>query len=124
MKGEMLKEDGDGTLEDSNQDLVTGALELPPFDAPKYREHLEDCDITEEQMIELLRTLDSIMRTFVDLGFGVDAVQLALPELAQLCESSEADAEFSGQEESASAKTDGNTGIFNSAAEVGPPQKE
>lgn len=59
------------------------ASELPPFDDPQYRKHLEGQDITEEQMVELLRIIDSIMRTFVDLGFGVDAVQLALPALAE-----------------------------------------
>jgi hypothetical protein len=46
-----------------------------PLDVNKYRSHVEDFDLTEEQKIELLETLWSIMTAFVDLGFGVDAVQ-------------------------------------------------
>ena len=110
-------------FESAGSELYIGD-ELPPFDDPKYLALLDDSDITQEQAVEFLRALNSILVTCVDLGFGVDAVQLAIPGLAQLCEQSESDAEFSGQEESASAKTDGNTGQFNSAAEVGSPQKE
>jgi hypothetical protein len=49
-----------------------GAL---PLDVKKYQSHLEDFDMTEEQKLELLETLWSIMAAFVDLGFGIDAVQ-------------------------------------------------
>ncbi|MGR9088247.1 MAG: hypothetical protein ACU841_14415 [Gammaproteobacteria bacterium] len=47
----------------------------PPLDVNKYQSHVEDFDLTEEQKLELLETLWSIMTAFVDLGFGADAVQ-------------------------------------------------
>lgn len=96
--------------------------ELPPFDDPKYLALLDESSITEEQAVEFLRALNSILVTCVDLGFGVDAVQLAIPELAQDWESSQEDAEFSGHEESASATTDSSSADFNSAARA--PQKD
>lgn len=95
--------------------------ELPPFDDPKYLALLDESDITEEQAVEFLRALNSILVTCVDLGFGVDAVQLAIPELAQDWESSQEDGEFSGQEDSASATNDSNSAHFNGAAK---PQKD
>lgn len=73
---------------------------------------LGDSDMSEEQVVEFLRILDSILRTFVDLGFGVDAVQLALPALA----------EFASQPDSGTV-THTSTGDFNSAA-AELPQKE
>lgn len=56
---------------------VAPVLELNPED---YREHLDD-DLSEEQQNELLHILWDIMRTMVDIGWGVDNVQLVLPEL-------------------------------------------
>lgn len=51
---------------------ATGSL---PLDVKKYQHHMEEFDLTEEQRIELLQTIWSIMAAFVDIGFGVDAVQ-------------------------------------------------
>ena len=50
----------------------------PPLalDPDEYREHLEDFDLTAEQENELLAVLWNIMRTFVDIGFGLDSVQV------------------------------------------------
>lgn len=39
------------------------------MDLTAYLSELEDFDLTEEQKIELLEILVSIMRTFVELGF-------------------------------------------------------
>ena len=50
----------------------------PPFDPEKYRTYLEDTELSEEQQVEYLKVLWSIMITFVDLGFGVDSVQQVL----------------------------------------------
>jgi hypothetical protein len=61
-------------------EAVTGTLR---FDAGKYREHVDDLDLTEEQKAELLKTLWWIMATFVDLGFRVDSVQYLLPAFAE-----------------------------------------
>lgn len=99
--------------------------DLPPFDDPKYLALLDESDITEEQAVEFLRALNSILVTCVDLGFGVDAVQLAIPELAQDWESSQGDAEFSGQQESLLAKTDSDISAnFNSVAAEAPQKDE
>ncbi|MEW8372665.1 MAG: hypothetical protein AB2722_02050 [Candidatus Thiodiazotropha sp.] len=48
----------------------------PQCDLEKYREHVKDFDLSEEEQAELLQTLWSIMAAFVDLGFGVDSIQL------------------------------------------------
>jgi|GEM_PF-3614173 len=56
----------------------TAPLELDPKD---YTEHLSAFDLTEDQERELLQTLWHIMSIFVDIGWGVDTVQIILPEL-------------------------------------------
>lgn len=48
----------------------------PTCDISKYREHIKDLDLSEDEETELLENLWGIMSTFVDLGFGVDSVQL------------------------------------------------
>jgi hypothetical protein len=59
---------------------LTGTLQ---FDPGKYREHVDDLDLTEVQKAELLKTLWWIMATFVDLGFRVDSVQYLFPAFAE-----------------------------------------
>lgn len=86
----------------------TGATP-PPFDDPKYRAEISDLDLTEEQATEFLRTLDFILRTFVDLGWGVDSVQNFIPALKEI--SSQAQADELEQKK--------NIGEFNSAATKG-----
>ncbi|MEN8129340.1 MAG: hypothetical protein ABFS45_03925 [Pseudomonadota bacterium] len=54
------------------EDIIT-PLTLDP---DKYREHLDEFDLSEEQQNELLETLWNIMRTFVEIGFGLDSVQI------------------------------------------------
>ena len=51
---------------------------IPPLrlDPGKYREHMEDFDLSDEQQHKLLETLWNIMRTFVEIGFGLDSVQM------------------------------------------------
>jgi hypothetical protein len=56
----------------------------PPFDPEKYRSFLEDTELSHEQQTEYLKVLWSIMTAFVELGFGVDSVQQALPALASM----------------------------------------
>jgi hypothetical protein len=48
----------------------------------EYLAFLDDTNLSETQKIELLQTLWSIMSAFVDLAFGTDPVQQALPSLA------------------------------------------
>lgn len=49
---------------------------IPACEPDKYREYVEDFDLSEAAQTELLQTLWSIMAAFVNLGFGVDSVQL------------------------------------------------
>lgn len=65
---------------------ITQCDPLPPLSPPKvdeYREYLDEFEITEDQKTELLSTLWWIMVSFVDMGFGVDAVQRCLPGLKE-----------------------------------------
>lgn len=104
----------------AESDLNKEVSKLPPFDDPKYRKELGD-DITDEQATEFLRALDFILRKFVDLGWGVDAVQLAIPALAEFNKQSESFADFSGADD---FRTDivNKSDNFNSAAQL--PQKD
>ena len=51
------------------------------FNPDDYRHHITEFDLTLEQQNELLETLWHIMSTMVDIGWGVDNIQLMLPEL-------------------------------------------
>ena len=42
----------------------------------KYLEYLDKLDLSEGQKIELLTTLQNILKNFVDRAFGHDAVQM------------------------------------------------
>ena len=44
-------------------------------DTEKYRELIQEFDLSEQEQTELLEILFSIMASFVDLGFGVDSLQ-------------------------------------------------
>jgi hypothetical protein len=57
-------------------------VEPPHCDLDKYREHIEDLDLSQEEQADLLKTIWTIMSAFVDLGFGVDSVQM-LPSSLQ-----------------------------------------
>lgn len=50
--------------------------EILTCDPEKYREHVQDFDLSEEEQAELLQILWSIMAAFVEMGFGVDSAQL------------------------------------------------
>jgi hypothetical protein len=69
----------------TNNELTTHKISSVAcvFDIEKYRQDLEDFDLTDEQTRELLRTLWSIMTNFVELGFGVDSVQYLLAQNSQ-----------------------------------------
>ena len=43
-----------------------------------YREHLEGMEITEEQAAELIHILFDIMRTMIDINFGLNSVQFTV----------------------------------------------
>ena len=50
-------------------------IEPPQCNLEKYGEHIKNFDLSEEDKIELLKTLWMMMATFVDLGIGVDSIQ-------------------------------------------------
>jgi len=56
----------------SQQKHVDGELTCDP---EKYREYLDEFELSEQEEGELLGTLWMIMASFVDMGFGVDSVQ-------------------------------------------------
>ncbi len=53
-------------------------LKLEPDD---YAHHLSEFDLTQDHQNELLQALWYIMSTLVDIGWGVDTVQLLLPDI-------------------------------------------
>ncbi len=63
---------------DSNSTKETTAL--LNFEPDDFRHHLNEFDLNEEQQTELLQSLWTIMNTLVDIGWGVDTVQILLPE--------------------------------------------
>ncbi|OHU89193.1 MULTISPECIES: hypothetical protein [Pseudoalteromonas] len=62
----------------AEENAPTKPLVLFPED---YYSDIQDLDLTPEQANELLSTLWNIMSTMVNIGWGVDTVQIVLPEL-------------------------------------------
>lgn len=54
--------------------MESTANEIPDFelDVERYRPDIAEFNLTEKQEVELLQTLWSIMRTFVEMGFSHD----------------------------------------------------
>lgn len=61
------------------------------FDVDKYMDGLNDWDITNEEKREFLQTLCLIMKTFVDIGWGLDSVQRCIPAMAELSSNTDSD---------------------------------
>ncbi|MBL1261768.1 MAG: recombinase family protein [Thiotrichaceae bacterium] len=61
--------------------IANSAIPSLYLDADLYRDDLRDRSLSKEQEDELLQTLWNIMSIFVDIGCGVDTVQVILPEL-------------------------------------------
>ncbi|WP_086931895.1 hypothetical protein [Agarilytica rhodophyticola] len=68
-------------LRDKNTSSQAEGLPRLKLDPDKYRHHLENMDITEEQANELMATLWQIMSTMVDIGWGVDILNIVLPDI-------------------------------------------
>ncbi|PCJ99556.1 MAG: hypothetical protein COA45_05860 [Zetaproteobacteria bacterium] len=64
-------------------DPKTTETPIPPpeLDVEAYRDELASLGMTAEQEDKLLATLWDIMRTMVDIGYGMDAVQMVVPSL-------------------------------------------
>ncbi len=54
-----------------------------PFDVSRYIDDLKDFDISEAEKVAFLETLCLIMKTFVDIGWGVDSIQRIFPQLTE-----------------------------------------
>ena len=59
------------------------AMQSPTLNPEGYREYLEDFDLDEAEQNELLIVLWNIMRSFVEMGFGLNSVQMLLPAIAE-----------------------------------------
>ncbi|WP_139198882.1 hypothetical protein [Xaviernesmea oryzae] len=58
-----------------NKESHAGEAVRPPalaFDYERYKGQVEDFDMTDDQKRELLETLWSIMKSFVELGFSAE----------------------------------------------------
>lgn len=62
-----------------DEDKPEPAAPPPRLQAEKYKAHLDEMDLSDHQARELLETLWSIMVTFVDIGWGVDSLTIAMP---------------------------------------------
>ena len=65
--------------EETGPPKVLGPGAAPKLDYEEYREQLAKFKLTKEQENELLSTLWDMMRTMVDIGFGLDSVQMVIP---------------------------------------------
>ena len=65
----------------TNSEDQVPSLPPPELDVETYREELASLGMTTEQENKLLETLWNIMRIMVDIGYGMDAVQMVVPAL-------------------------------------------
>jgi len=70
--------------------LETGHKERE-FDLDSYRSEVSDLGLTEEQEEEFLRTIHSILATFVEMGFTADVCGLIFSEFNESSGASNAD---------------------------------
>lgn len=77
--------DQDEQLGPSSPELASDYQSLPilKLEADEYRDDVAAFGMTKAQEDEFLQALWQIMCTFVDLGWGLDSVQMLLPELAE-----------------------------------------
>ena len=91
-----------------SKQLNDQALPRLELNLEDYREQMEEMDFTEEQAQEFLQTLWNIMSTMVDIGWGVDTVQMFLPDIF----------EKAGPDSDNSVKQKGSLQLFNNAAKT------
>lgn len=78
---------------DSATEHPAPSSDVLQLDAQRYTPYLADLELDERQRLETLAALWNIMRAFVDLGFGVSAVQAVLPFMRAASPTSEQDSE-------------------------------
>ncbi len=69
------------TLPETSEQADNRALPKLTLEPDRYREHLSAFELSTQQQNEMMQILWNIMSTMVDIGWGVDTVQLFLPEL-------------------------------------------
>ncbi len=72
------KLDGFGDAADCTYETLAARPSALELDAAKYRADVEEFEMTDAQKTELLETLWSIMRSFVELGFSVNICEQIL----------------------------------------------
>ncbi|MEW7988313.1 MAG: hypothetical protein AB2799_21175 [Candidatus Thiodiazotropha sp.] len=70
-------------IADSPEGLGSNSPKALKLDPEKYRDYLDEFELSEEQQNELLETLWHIMRTFVEIGWGLDSVQSVFSGIAE-----------------------------------------
>jgi hypothetical protein len=56
----------------------------PILDIEKYRTHITEFELTEDQQVELLESLWFIMKSMVEFGFEVHSIQSFLPDFPEI----------------------------------------
>ena len=69
------------TMPETSEQSDDKALPKLTLNPDRYREHLSAFELTIEQQNDMMQVLWNMMNTFVDIGWGVDTVQMFLPEL-------------------------------------------
>ena len=72
----MTDTDKFGLTEEWDSSQTLHALQPPECDVEEYRGDLQTFDLTPEEETELIKSLWMIMAAFVDMGFGVDSIQI------------------------------------------------
>lgn len=69
---------------DKIEDETAVSVAPPPrLHHEKYKDHLEGMELSDDQARELLETLWHVMVSFVDVGFRVDSLSIAMPDIYQ-----------------------------------------
>jgi hypothetical protein len=70
---------------EASEGLAGISISSTPYDLDpaRYLGEIADFDMSEEQKVELLQTLWSIMRSFVEMGFKGDACELIFGDRAK-----------------------------------------
>ncbi len=71
--------DGAARSSPNTEDQDDQAFPTLALDPDKYRQDLNDSEVTDEQAAEYLQVLWDIMHSMVDMGMGLDDIQMFLP---------------------------------------------
>lgn len=62
-------------------DLISPTSGPPEFDLSDFREEIDELNISDVQAQQILQALWQIMYSAAQIGWGVDIVQIMLPQL-------------------------------------------